>query len=235
MLLTVHNLDSYYGSIQALFGVTIEVPPKRIIAVIGANGAGKSTLLNCIVGLHKGGAGTIVLGGNQISGMAPEYISKLGVAYVPEGRRIFSELTVAENIRIGAIKVPNSQLSSALDYVYGLFPKLWGYRRRKGGSLSGGEQQMLALARALVSRPQLLLLDEPSLGLAPIIVDTVFDQIASLQQDGVTTILVEQNAQLALEVADYGYVLERGKVVRSGAADVLLVDKGIREAYFGIS
>jgi branched-chain amino acid transport system ATP-binding protein len=239
-LLTVSNLEVVYHSVVlVLKGVSLEVPEGSIVALLGSNGAGKTTTLRAITGLldiHEGRPtkGTIRLGQRDITHGRPEEVVRLGVAQVMEGRRILGELTVEENLRAGAHTVPRAQLREDMDKFYARFPVLRERRHHQAGYLSGGEQQMLAIARALVSRPKLLLLDEPSLGLAPKLVAQVADMIRQINEEGVSVLLVEQNAAMALDLASYGYVMENGKIVADGTAEELRKDEDIREFYLGL-
>jgi len=233
-VLEVDRVDVFYGAIQALRGVCLTVHAGEVVALIGANGAGKTTTLRTISGLLTPTAGTIRFEGRPIQGAAAEFIVARGITQVPEGRRIFAELTVEENLRIGAYLVSDrARLATGFERVYGLFPRLQERRRQLGGTLSGGEQQMLAFARALMAGPRLLLLDEPSLGLAPQLVEEVAQVIAAFRGAGITVLLVEQNARLALSLADRGYVLERGRVVLSDESRRLLTDPEVQRTYLG--
>ena len=232
-VLSLAGVETFYGRIQALRGLSLEVGEREIVALIGANGAGKTTTLRTISGLIKPAHGTITLRGESIVGMLPDAIVRKGVVHSPEGRRIFPRLTVLENLRLGAYARSDSDIGPDQDYVLSLFPRLKERLKQKGGTLSGGEQQMLAIARALMARPKVLLLDEPSLGLSPILVDTIFSVIADVNQRGVPILLIEQNARKALQVASRGYVMETGAIVKSGPAQALLADDGVRKAYLG--
>jgi len=233
-MLRLKEIYASYGEIAALKGVSIEVMPGEIVALLGSNGAGKSTVLRAISGLVKPRSGEIVYGGRPLAGRKPFEIARSGIVHCPEGRRLFANLTVLENLEMGAYsRGDSSGIASDLDRAYGLFPVLAERRRQRAGTLSGGEQQMLALARALMARPQLVLLDEPSLGLSPILIEEIFSTIAQIRREGVTILLVEQNAHVALEVADRGYVLETGRVTVSGPAKALKSDRAIVEAYLG--
>lgn len=233
MLLSVNDLHVYYGAIHAVKGVSLEVNEGEIVTLIGANGAGKSTVLNTISGLLRAKTGTIEFMGTPINTMAPNKIVQLGLAQCPEGRRVFAHMTVEENLEMGAYTRPNSSIEGNLEHVYELFPRLKERSKQISGTLSGGEQQMLAMGRALMSRPKMLLLDEPSMGLAPILVDEIFSIIRQVNKTGVTVLLVEQNATKALEIADYSYVLSTGKIVSSGEGRSLLTDASVRSAYLG--
>jgi branched-chain amino acid transport system ATP-binding protein len=232
-VLCLTDIETHYGRIQALRGLSLDVCEGEIVALIGANGAGKTTTLRTISGLLKPARGTITLRGESIVGMAPDAIVRKGVVHSPEGRRIFPRLTVLENLRLGAYARTDGDIAADQDYVLGLFPRLKERLKQKGGTLSGGEQQMLAIARALMARPKVLLLDEPSLGLSPILVDTIFSVIADVNKRGVPILLIEQNARMALQVASRGYVMETGTIVKSGAAAALLADDDVRKAYLG--
>jgi len=233
-MLEMKNVSSSYGRIRALKGISLDVNPGEIVAMIGANGAGKSTTLMAICGIVPIGGGEILYNGEKINGRAAETLPPMGLCQVPEGRRIFPRLTVRENLELGAFyRKDRPQIDADLDHVFSLFPILKDRSKQKGGTLSGGEQQMLAIARALMSRPKLLLLDEPSLGLAPIFVEKIFKIIHDINAEGTTILLVEQNANLALQTARRGYVLETGKITMEDKADTLLHDPKIREAYLG--
>ena len=233
MLLSVNDIHVYYGAIHAVKGVSLEVNEGEVVTLIGANGAGKSTVLNTISGLLRAKSGTIDFMGTPINTMAPNKIVQLGLAQCPEGRRVFAHMTVEENLEMGAYTRPNSTIEGNLEHVYELFPRLKERRKQVGGTLSGGEQQMLAMGRALMSKPKLLMLDEPSMGLAPILVEQIFDIIKELHAAGTTVLLVEQNAQMALSIADRAYVLGTGKITMSGTASDVLADDRVRAAYLG--
>ena len=233
MLLSVNDIHVYYGAIHAVKGVSLEVNEGEVVTLIGANGAGKSTVLNTISGLLRAKSGTIDFMGTPINTMAPNKIVQLGLAQCPEGRRVFAHMTVEENLEMGAYTRPNSTIEGNLEHVYELFPRLKERRKQVGGTLSGGEQQMLAMGRAMMSEPKLLMLDEPSMGLAPILVEQIFEIIQNLHKAGTTILLVEQNAQAALSVADRGYVLETGKIVTTGTGAELLSSPAIKKAYLG--
>ena len=233
MLLSVNDIHVYYGAIHAVKGVSLEVNEGEVVTLIGANGAGKSTVLNTISGLLRAKSGTIDFMGTPINTMAPNKIVQLGLAQCPEGRRVFAHMTVEENLEMGAYTRPNSTIEGNLEHVYELFPRLKERRKQVGGTLSGGEQQMLAMGRAMMSEPKLLMLDEPSMGLAPLLVEQIFDIIRQLHTDGTTILLVEQNAQAALAVADRGYVLETGRIVTEGTGAALLESDAIKKAYLG--
>jgi branched-chain amino acid transport system ATP-binding protein len=231
-ILAVKGVTTFYGAIQALHGVDLEVAKGEIVTLIGANGAGKSTLLMTICGNPRARAGAVLLDGNDITGLPTYEIVRRGVAQVPEGRRIFPRMSVFENLQMGATIVDQAHFQSDLDRVFAMFPRLAERRDQRGGTLSGGEQQMLAIGRALMSRPRLLLLDEPSLGLAPLIVKQIFEAIGRIaREEGVTIFLVEQNAFHALRLADRGYVLVNGRVRLSGPAAELLANAEVRSAY----
>ena len=233
-LLAVDDVHTYYGSIEALKGITIEVRDGEIVTLIGANGAGKSTTLRSINGLNHPRRGTIVFGGKDITRSAPHDVVKLGISQSPEGRKLFSRMSVLENLEMGAFqRRDRSELKSDLDRVYSLFPRLAERKQQRAGTLSGGEQQMVAIGRALMAHPRLLLLDEPSMGLAPIFVERVFETIVEINQQGTTILLVEQNAMMALEVANRGYVLETGNVALADDAKTLLKNEEVRKAYLG--
>ena len=234
-LLRVNNLHTYYGHVHALKGIDLEVEEGEIVTLIGANGAGKSTTLRTISGLVRPREGRIEFGEQEITGVQAHRIVEAGISQAPEGRQIFSTLTVTENLNMGAYSLGNDQeaIEENRRRVFGLFPRLEERRQQLGGTLSGGEQQMLTIGRALMARPRLLMLDEPSLGLAPLLVKAIFDTIREINARGVTVLLVEQNARAALKVADRGYVLETGKVVLSGRAEELLKDERVRKAYLG--
>ncbi|MBQ6029412.1 MAG: ABC transporter ATP-binding protein [Treponema sp.] len=235
-MLEVKNLSVSYGGIKALRGISLEVPDKKIVALIGANGAGKSTLLRTISGLVKAQGGSIKFDGEEIIGLSIDKICKKGIALSPEGRRVFTDLTVAENLKIGAyLRNDKDGIAKDLEWVYELFPRLKERSWQFAGTLSGGEQQMLAVGRALMSRPKLLMMDEPSLGLAPLIVQQIFSIIEEINKKGVTILLIEQNANMALKAADTAYVLETGDITLSGSGESLLADEKVREAYLGKS
>ncbi|QNL43418.1 ABC transporter ATP-binding protein [Oscillibacter hominis] len=232
-ILKVEDINVYYGSIHAIKGVSFEVREGEIVTLIGANGAGKSTTLNTVSGLLHSKSGSISFMGKPLDRVAPHKIVEMGLAQVPEGRRVFLQMTVEENLEMGAYTQPNSGVDSDLEKVYGLFPRLKERRRQIAGTLSGGEQQMLAMGRALMSHPKLLMLDEPSMGLAPILVEQIFDIIQDLHKAGSTILLVEQNALMALSIADRGYVLETGTIVTTGTGMELIQSPAIKKAYLG--
>ena len=233
-LLEIRNLVVRYGEIEALRGVTIAVEEGQVVTLLGANGAGKSTTLRAISGLTKPASGDIIYDGHSIAGLGPEAIVRLGISHVPEGRRVFPGLTVKENIMLGASnrKVGTAQISREADAMFDLFPDIRKFSSALGWTLSGGQLQMVAVARGLMAKPRLLLLDEPSLGLAPVIVQAVFKIIGEIRRN-TTVLLVEQNARMGLSVADYGYVLETGKIVLGGKPDELWGNEAIRAAYLG--
>jgi branched-chain amino acid transport system ATP-binding protein len=235
MLLEIRDLESYYGEIRALHGISIDVGEGEIVALLGANGAGKSTTLKTISHLIKPRVGTIAFAGRNLAQLEPEDIVALGIAHVPEGRKIFPGLTVIDNIRIGATprKTTRAEIERGVEEALAIFPMLRPLTAKLGWMLSGGEQQMLAIARGLMAKPKLLLLDEPSLGLAPLIVADVMDTIARIARQGTTVLLVEQNAFLALQIASRAYVLENGRVALSGPAQDLLKSEEMRRAYLG--
>lgn len=232
-MLSVYNANVWYGAIHAIKNVSFEVNEDEIVALIGANGAGKSTTLKTISGLLRSKTGSITFQGEDIAHTPADKLVAKGLAQVPEGRRVFLEMSVEENLEMGAYTQPKSTIAPGLERVYEQFPRLKERRRQVAGTLSGGEQQMLAMGRALMSRPKLLMLDEPSMGLAPILVDEIFEIIQALNKNGTTILLVEQNANMALKVAARGYVLETGKIVKTGTGAELLVDDDVRKAYLG--
>jgi branched-chain amino acid transport system ATP-binding protein len=233
-LLEVHDLNVYYGVIQALKGINFKVNEGEIVALIGANGAGKTSTMQSIVGLIQSKTGNIIFDDKDITKMATHTIVSIGMSQVPEGRRIFQELTVYENLLMGAfLQKDKKKIKEALADVYELFPRLKERKNQIAGTLSGGEQQMLAISRALMNRPKLLMLDEPSMGLSPLLVQEVFGIIKKIHEAGTTILLVEQNAKMALKIADYAYVLETGKIVLEGKASELLKNDDIKKAYLG--
>ena len=232
-MLKVEDLHVYYGSIHAIKGVSFEVNEGEIVTLIGANGAGKSTTLNTVAGLMKPRSGSITFEGQQVAGMPASKIVPQGMALCPEGRRVFQQMTVRENLEMGGYTRPAGEISASLDDVFERFPRLKERHRQVAGTLSGGEQQMLAMGRALMSKPRLLMLDEPSMGLAPLLVEQIFDIIGELNRAGTTILLVEQNAQMALSIANRAYVLETGNIVKSGDAHLLMNDDDVRKAYLG--
>lgn len=231
-MLKIENLAVNYGGIEAVKGISFEVPEKSIVTLIGANGAGKSTTLRTISGLVPVKSGKITFLGNDITGKRSNDIVRSGITLVPEGRRVFPDLTVVENIKIGAY-LRHDDLSEDIRWVYDLFPRLKERSWQQAGTLSGGEQQMLAVARALMSHPKLMMMDEPSLGLAPLIVKGIFDIIKEVNKQGVTVLLIEQNANMALKTADRGYVLETGSITLSGTGAELLANDAVKKAYLG--
>jgi branched-chain amino acid transport system ATP-binding protein len=235
-LIALEDLTVRYGEIEAVHGISLAVEPGEVVTLLGANGAGKSTTLRAISGLAKPASGDILFEGRSIAGLGPEAIVKLGIAHVPEGRRVFPGLTARENIMLGASnrgRLAQSTLSGEADEMFELFPDIKPFADALGWTLSGGQQQMVAVARGLMARPRLLLLDEPSLGLAPVIVQKVFSIIAEIRRRGTTVLLVEQNARMALSVADRGYVLETGRLALSGTPDELWQNDDVRAAYLG--
>ena len=234
MKLEIRDLCVSYGGIRALKGVSLSVDEGQIVTLIGANGAGKSTTLRAISGLQKVQSGSILYGGEELTSLPAKEIVRRGIIHVPEGRRVFPDMTVAENLKIGAfLRTDQAAIAQDMDYVYSLFPRLKERSWQLAGTLSGGEQQMLAVGRALMSRPKVLMMDEPSLGLAPLIVKDIFSIIRRVNQDGITVLLIEQNANAALRIADYGYVLETGTIALSGTGEELLRNESVREAYLG--
>ncbi len=233
MLLEIKNLSVYYGVIQALKGISFSVDRGEIVALIGANGAGKTTTLHTISGLIEPKAGEILFNGDNITKVPGHKRVGMGIAQVPEGRRVFRDMTVEENLKMGAYSRTDKDHSDTMSRIFDRFPRLKERRTQVSGTLSGGEQQMLAMGRALMSKPDILLLDEPSMGLSPILVNEVFDIIRSVHEDGTTVLLVEQNAKKALNIADRAYVLETGAIITSGDAEELLNDDAIRKAYLG--
>lgn len=233
-MLEIKDLHVSYGGIQALRGVSLNVPDGKIVTLIGANGAGKSTLMRTISGLVKAQSGSILWNGQELLGKPIDQIVASGIAMSPEGRRVFDDLTVLENLKIGAyLRKDKAETEKDLEWVYSLFPRLRERSWQSAGTLSGGEQQMLAVGRALMSKPKLLMLDEPSLGLAPIVVREIFDIIRTVNQQGITVLLNEQNANMALKVADYAYVLETGTLTLSGTGAELLTNEQVKAAYLG--
>ena len=233
-MLEIKDLHVAYGGIQALRGVSLTVPEGKIVTLIGANGAGKSTLMRTISGLVKAQSGSILWNGQELLGKPIDQIVTSGIAMSPEGRRVFADLTVLENLKIGAyLRKDKAETEKDLEWVYSLFPRLRERSWQSAGTLSGGEQQMLAVGRALMSKPKLLMLDEPSLGLAPIVVREIFDIIRTVNQQGITVLLNEQNANMALKVADYAYVLETGTLTLSGTGAELLTNEQVKAAYLG--
>lgn len=233
-MLEIKDLNVYYGVIQALKGISFEVNEGEVIALIGANGAGKTTTLHTLTGLISAKSGSIVLDGKDITRTPAHKIVKMGIAHVPEGRRIFQNLTVLDNIRLGAFtRKDKDGIAADVEKVYKLFPRLEERKTQIAGTLSGGEQQMLAMGRALMSKPRIVVMDEPSMGLSPILVSEIFDIIENIREQGTTVLLVEQNAKKALSIADRAYVLETGKIVLSGKASDLINDESVKKAYLG--
>lgn len=233
-LLSVEHLRICYGDLVAVRDVSFDVEPSDVFVLLGANGAGKTSILRCISGLHPPSAGRVTNGARTLSGLRPHSVARAGIAHVPEGRRIFSTLTVEENLAVSFIRArAGGTLPQARDAVYEIFPRLKERRHQAAGTLSGGEQQMLAISRALMARPKLLLLDEPSLGLAPMIVTKIFDIIRDINRQGTTILLVEQNANMALHVAQRGYVLETGKIVLEDTAEHLIKNEQVKKSYLG--
>jgi branched-chain amino acid transport system ATP-binding protein len=234
-MLTLSAIDAGYGGFQALFGISLQIAPGEAVAVIGPNGAGKTTLMRVISGLIRPTAGTIAMEGTDVLTTPPHRILALGIAHVPENRRLFARMTVEDNLRMGAyVAAARPKFRQRLDFVYGLFPRLSERRHQLAGTMSGGEQQMCAIGRALMSEPRLLLLDEPSAGLAPVIVQQVFELVRRIRASGLTVLIVEQNIRQVLRVVDRAYLLEAGSIRSSGAAGELLASETIREAYLGV-
>ena len=233
MLLEVDNINVYYGAIHAIKGISFHVEEGEIVTLIGANGAGKTTSLNTVCGLLRSKTGDVKFRGKSIAHMAAHAVVREGLAMVPEGRRVFTQLTVEENLEMGAFTREKDEIAPSMERVFELFPRLKERRRQIGGTLSGGEQQMLAMGRALMSAPKLMMLDEPSMGLAPILVEQVFDIIRELHKAGTTILLVEQNAQMALSIADRAYVLENGQITLSGTGAELAQSEKVQKAYLG--
>ncbi len=233
-MLKIDNIDVYYGAIHALKGISLEVNEGEIVTLIGANGAGKSTTLRTISGLLKPKAGSITFLGQNIAGVRAHEIVKKGISQVPEGRRVFAEMTVMENLDLGAfVRKDKAGIQQDLKHVFELFPRLEERKNQSAGTLSGGEQQMLAMGRALMSRPKLLLLDEPSMGLAPLLIKEIFNIIVDINKSGTTVLLVEQNANMALSIANRAYVLETGRITLSGKTQDLAASEDVRKAYLG--
>lgn len=233
-MLEVKDLEVYYGMIQAIKGISFEVNKGEVIALIGANGAGKTTTLQTITGLLSPKKGSVMFEGKDITKIPAHKIVSMGMAHVPEGRRVFADLSVYENLKLGAYtRKDKENLNKDLESIYERFPRLAERKNQSAGTLSGGEQQMLAMGRALMSKPSIILMDEPSMGLSPILVNEIFDIIESISKSGTTVLLVEQNAKKALSIADRAYVLETGKIVTSGKASELLEDDSIKKAYLG--
>ena len=232
-LLKIDNIHVYYGAIHAIKGISFEVEEHEIVTLIGSNGAGKSSTLNTIAGLLRPRSGSVTFDGKNLSSMPTSKVVSQGIALCPEGRRIFQQMTVRENLEMGGFTRPDKEIDGSIEEMFQRFPRLKEREKQIAGTLSGGEQQMLAMARALMSKPRLLMLDEPSMGLAPILVEQIFEIIKELHQSGTTILLVEQNAQMALSIADRAYVLETGKLTMEGAADELLHSDAVRKAYLG--
>lgn len=232
-MLKLQNIHTYYGAIQALDDVSVEVNQGEIVTLIGANGAGKTTLLMTVCGSPRARSGSVIFQGEDITQAPTHSIMQKGIAISPEGRRVFPDLTVTENLKMGGFFLNKQQIEEGLEHVYELFPRLKERAAQRSGTMSGGEQQMLAIGRALMTRPSLLLLDEPTLGLAPLIIAQIFDIIRTIREEGITVFLVEQNANKALQVADRGYVLETGKVVLADTGPNLLSNDDVRKAYLG--
>ena len=235
MILQIENLDLYYGDAQALDGVSLEVGKSELVAIVGANGAGKSSLIRTIAGIERPRGGTIRFKGEDITGKPSYVVCNLGIGQVAEGRQIFPSLSVQENLEMGAL-LPRARakMNAEIDRVYALFPRLAERREQFAGTMSGGEQQMLAIGRCLMGQPELIMFDEPSLGLAPALVQELFQIIRKLRESGLTVLLVEQNVAMSLKLADRGYVIENGRIVLSGTGEKLLHDDGVRQAYLGI-
>lgn len=232
-LLKVEDIHVYYGNIHAIKGISFEVNEGEIVTLIGANGAGKSTTLNTVAGLLKPRSGHVEFNGKSMAGVQASKVVSMGMALCPEGRRVFQQMTVRENLEMGGYTRPASEIQGSLEDVFKRFPRLKEREKQVAGTLSGGEQQMLAMGRALMSKPKLLMLDEPSMGLAPLLVEQIFEIVLKLNQAGTTILLVEQNAQMALSIANRAYVLETGHVVKEGSADALMHDDAVRKAYLG--
>jgi branched-chain amino acid transport system ATP-binding protein len=234
-LLEVDDVHTYYGNIHALKGVSLTVDEGEIVTLIGANGAGKTTTLNTISGIVRQRTGTVRLAGEDLGPVAPHRIVSRGIVQVPEGRRTFARLTVEENLRMGGYTIPDAKIKSGIARAYEMFPRLAQRRSQIAGTLSGGEQQMLAMGRALMSEPKVLLLDEPSMGLAPVLVDSIFETISRLHAEGTTILLIEQNARMALAIADRGYVIESGGIILSDRAESLRENEMVQNSYLGIA
>lgn len=232
--LVITGLAAHYGPIQALKGVNVTVAAGELVALVGANGAGKTTLMRTLSGVLPASAGTVTYDGEEITGLSPDARVRLGISQVPEGRQVFGPMSVEDNLMLGAYTRPRREIADSLAHVYDMFPRLEQRHQQQAGMLSGGEQQMLALSRALMAKPKLLLLDEPSMGLSPILVDETFDAIVKLRDEGTTVFVVEQNAFKALAIADRGYVMETGRTVLTDAASALLEDERVKEAYLGV-
>ncbi|MDR3397265.1 MAG: ABC transporter ATP-binding protein [Pandoraea sp.] len=232
-MLKLEQIHTHYGAVEALSGVSIEVNKGEIVTLIGSNGAGKTTLMMTVCGTPRASSGRVMFEGNDITARPTHEIMRMGLAISPEGRRVFPSLTVIENLKMGGFFASKDEIEAGMDHVFKLFPRLAQRGKQRAGTMSGGEQQMLAIGRALMSRPRLLLLDEPTLGLAPLVIAQIFDIIRAIREEGVTVFLVEQNANKALHVADRGYVLETGRVVLADSAANLLVNDDIKRAYLG--
>ncbi|AKC69771.1 ABC transporter ATP-binding protein [Pandoraea oxalativorans] len=232
-MLKLEQIHTHYGAVEALAGVSIEVNKGEIVTLIGSNGAGKTTLMMTVCGTPRASSGRVMFEGNDITSRPTHEIMRMGMAISPEGRRVFPSLTVIENLKMGGFFASKDDIDAGMDHVFKLFPRLAQRGKQRAGTMSGGEQQMLAIGRALMSRPRLLLLDEPTLGLAPLVIAQIFDIIRAIREEGVTVFLVEQNANKALHVADRGYVLETGRVVLADSADNLLANDDIKRAYLG--
>ena len=236
MMLKINDLNTHYGAIHALKGISMEVKKGEIVSLIGSNGAGKTTLLNTIVGVTRASKGTVTFKEKDITNVPSHMLTKMKISISPEGREVFPDLTVEENLRLGAYVVKDKgQISAGYDRVYDLFPRLKERYKQQAGTLSGGEQQMLAIGRAIMGHPRLLMLDEPSMGLAPLVIDELFEKIVEINKSGTPVLLVEQNAKLALKVSDRAYILERGNISLSGKSKDLINDKRVTEAYLGKS
>jgi branched-chain amino acid transport system ATP-binding protein len=235
-VLEIDNLTAGYGDVPVLWGVSLSVPRGQVVALVGANGMGKTTLLRAVSGVIRPSGGAVRVNGKDVTGRAPHAVAAQGVAHVPEGRQLFPEMTVRENLAMGAYLPPaKAKRAESMERVYDLFPRLRERHSQLAGSLSGGEQQMLAIGRGLMLRPELLMLDEPSLGLAPLLVEEIFSTVARLREEGMTILLVEQNVQQALRLAEAGYVLENGRIAIEGRASMLLDNPDIRSAYLGVT
>ena len=232
-MLKLEQIHTHYGAVEALSGVSMEVNKGEIVTLIGSNGAGKTTLMMTVCGTPRASSGRVMFEGNDITGCPTHEIMRMGLAISPEGRRVFPSLTVIENLKMGGFFASKDDIDAGMDHVFKLFPRLAQRGKQRAGTMSGGEQQMLAIGRALMSRPRLLLLDEPTLGLAPLVIAQIFDIIRAIREEGVTVFLVEQNANKALHVADRGYVLETGRVVLADSAANLLANDDIKRAYLG--
>lgn len=233
-ILEIKNLSVHFGGIKAVDGIFMDIPEGKIITLIGANGAGKSTILRSVSGIVKPQGGEILFGGESLIGKTPDAIVNRGITLVPEGRRVFPNLTVLENLKIGAY-LRKDKLDNDIEYIYSLFPRLKERYWQLAGTLSGGEQQMLAVGRALMSKPRLIMMDEPSLGLAPLVVKDIFEIIKTINKSGITVLLNEQNANMALKIADLGYVIETGRITLTGTGTELLSNELVKEAYLGKS